>query len=147
MVGGVVAVVGWWSGAAAALIVSLPIIGALAAGWATRRGLIVASVLLVFGMTQVHATSAGVSWADLVLLSGIVATGLVVGRQVESRIPQRSALETAEGIWMCVTVEAGSPPELGGIPNTVPVPPLDDPERRSLYRRKNRRRELAGARD
>lgn len=143
LAGGAVAAAGWWSGAAAVLIVGVPIIGSLAFGLATRRGLIVAAVLLVFGMSQIPASATAVPWADLGLLGALVTTGIVMGKRAESRSPRPAILSAGEGRWMSVTVEAGCPPESAGIVSPRPVPPLDDPERRSLHRRKNGRRSMA----
>jgi hypothetical protein len=140
------AALGWWAGAAATLVAGLPVIGALAAGIATRRGLIVAAALILLGMTQVNIAQNVLSSPELWLLSGLVATGMVAGRQIESRIPRPVQLGNADGVWMSVTVEVGSSPDAGAaLGETVPMPPLDDPERRSLHRRKNRKRALEAA--
>jgi hypothetical protein len=143
------AALGWWVGAAATLIVGLPIVGALAAGIGTRRGLIVAAALILLGMTQLNTSQNVLPVGDLCLLSGLVAVGMVAGRQIESRIPRPVRLtDASEGVWMSVTVEVGSSPDAGAsLGGSIPMPPLDDPERRSLHRRKNRKRalETAGA--
>lgn len=127
---------GWDGRTALALMVLVPLLGAVLAGLSSPRGAWMGGLILALGATLARPTAAGFPWTDGLLLAGLVFSAQVAASWADAHAPRPEATATAPaGRWARIIVDGSGPADGTGRAVRVPAPPRRDPDRRRLSRR------------
>lgn len=136
----------WPIGALTCLSVGLPAGAWFLSDRLPMRGVaaIGAAVILGSAILAVAPTPSGVAWGDLAVLGLMVPVAMLGTRFAAAMRQPTPALELdpCDGRWMTVVVSTEGPAPGVGRHAVLPTLPRNDPERRRLSRRVERRREL-----
>jgi len=138
---------GWSSPLLAASTLGLPAAARVLLRRVPARGVLVGGLVVLLGLAILDAAPGGAApaWGDLAVLGAMVPVALLGAswaRSMRGPVAGEAPIDLLDGRWQTIVVVGQGPAPGAGRLSKLPTLPRNDPERRRLSRRVERRREL-----
>ena len=114
------------------------------------RGAVVGLIAVGLGAWATRFAGATLSWGDGAILASLAVASLLGASEARRLVAARERVDEpvarANGAWMKVVIGSSGPADTAGAVVAPLAPPRNDPERRSLVRRADKRKAAAGSR-
>ena len=114
------------------------------------RGVVVGLTTAGLAACAIRFAGASLSWGDGAILASLAVASLLGASEARRLVAARERVEEpaarAKGAWMKVVIGSSGPADTAGAVVAPLAPPRNDPERRSLARRADKRKAGASAR-
>ena len=114
------------------------------------RGVVVGLTAVGIAACAMRFAGASLSWGDGAILASLAVASLLGASEARRLVAARERVDElaprAKGEWMKVVIGLSGPADTAGAIVVPLAPPRNDPERRSLTRRAEKRNVVAGSR-